>query len=149
MAWFIIMLVVSLELGLLTPAEKVALYVEFTMPGHLWLLEAAETASAAGQLSAGGIKQLRNLVTGYGHFHPHSWQQFSPGLHWSVWMNGCAKRGTQLMCSPCASASWKYSPAQLGCLTREKLLGTQLKGLICPSVWGQGILVGQAWGSSN
>lgn len=58
------MLVVSLELGLLTAAEKVALYVEYIMPGHLGLLEAAETASAAGQLSAGGIKQLRNLVTG-------------------------------------------------------------------------------------
>lgn len=42
------------------------------MPGHLWLLEAAETASAAGQLSAAGIKQPRSLVTGYGHFHPHS-----------------------------------------------------------------------------
>lgn len=99
MAWFGVMLVVSLELGQLTPAEKVALYVEYTMPGHLWLLEAAETASAAGQLSAGGIKQLRSLVTGYGHFHPHSWLQFSPGLHWSLWMNGCAKRGTWPMCS--------------------------------------------------
>ena len=40
------------------------------MPGHLWLLETAEAASVAGQISAAGIRQPRQPVTGYGLLRP-------------------------------------------------------------------------------
>lgn len=53
------MLMVSLELEQLAPAEKLALCVEYTMPGHLWLSETDEMASATGQLSVEGIKRSR------------------------------------------------------------------------------------------
>lgn len=65
-----ITLMMSSELRQLMPAEEMALYIAWTMPGHLWLLETAEAASVAGQLSAAGIRQLRQPVTGYGFLCP-------------------------------------------------------------------------------
>lgn len=80
MALIGVMLMMSTELWQLTPAEKTALYVEYTTSGHLWLLETAKTASVAGQLSAEGIRQLRRPVTGDEQFRPRSWPELSPGL---------------------------------------------------------------------
>lgn len=80
MALIGVTLMMSTALWQLTPAEKTALCVEYTTSGHLWLLETAQAASVAGQLSAEGIRQLRRPVTGDEQIRPCSRPELSPGL---------------------------------------------------------------------